>query len=154
MAIACVVVCVGLSERASRSPSVLLQDEALWTPRGYGYRPQGYGEEYPAWYPGMFPIPPTQEAAALAYAPEFVPYLRYKDYLQNVLDAKLDAKRAERDRLASEVYTAAADRCLCTYVRARVCEGVIGCVHADERVLRFHVPLFPFQCASAAGLAG
>ena len=110
LALACVAAIVGVSERSARSPRALMQDEALWTPRGYGPgMPQGLGEPYPAWYPGMYPIPPTQEAAALAYAPEFVPYLRYKDYLQNVLHAKMDAKRAERDELASEAYQAAAD---------------------------------------------
>jgi len=57
----------------------------------------------------MYPIAPTQEAAAEAYAPEFVPYLRYKEYLQNVLDAKMAAKRSERDVLASQVYQEAAD---------------------------------------------
>jgi hypothetical protein len=103
------VAMIAVSERASRSPSALVQDDALWTPRGYGYRAQGYGEPYPAWAPGAYPIPPTQEAAALAYAPEFVPYLRYKEYLENVLDAKLDAKRSERDALASQAYQAAAD---------------------------------------------
>lgn len=110
LALACVATIVGVSERSAHSPRVLMQDEALWTPRGYGPgRPQGFGEPYPSWYPGMYPIPPTQEDAALAYAPEFVPYLRYKDYLQNVLDAKMDAKRAERDELASEAFQAAAD---------------------------------------------
>ena len=103
------VVMIAVSERASRSPSALVQDDALWTPRGYGYRSQGYGEPYPAWAPGAYPILPTQEAAALAYAPEFVPYLRYKEYLENVLDAKLEAKRSERDALASQAYQAAAD---------------------------------------------
>jgi len=89
------------------------RDEALWTPRGYGAgRPQGYGEPYPAWYPGMYPIPPTQEAAALAYAPEFVPYLQYKEYLERVLDAKMYAKRAERDNLASQVYQVASEAAL------------------------------------------
>ena len=63
------VVMIAVSERASRSPSALVQDDALWTPRGYGYRSQGYGEPYPAWAPGAYPILPTQEAAALAYAP-------------------------------------------------------------------------------------
>jgi len=57
----------------------------------------------------MYPIAPTQEAAVEAYAPEFVPYLRYKEYLQNVLDAKMAAKRSERDVLASQVYQEAAD---------------------------------------------
>jgi hypothetical protein len=111
LAVAIALALVAVRERTARSPAALLQggEESLWTPRGYGAgRPQGFGEPYPAWYPGMYPIPPTQEAAALAYAPEFVPYLRYKDYLQHVLDAKLDAKRAERDKLASEAYQEAA----------------------------------------------
>jgi hypothetical protein len=102
LALACLAAVIGVGERASRSPSMLMQDEALWTPRGYGaVRPQGYGEPYPQWTPGMYPIPPTQEAAALAYAPEFEPYLRYKEYLENVLESKMDAKRAERDEVSS-----------------------------------------------------
>jgi len=110
LALACVAAFFGVAERAARSPRALLQDEALWTPRGYGpSEPQGYGQPYPAWSPGMYPIPPTQEAAAKAHAPEFVPYLRYKEYLENVLDAKMASKRAERDELASRAYQEAAD---------------------------------------------
>ena len=30
------VAMIAVSERASRSPSALVQDDALWTPRGYG----------------------------------------------------------------------------------------------------------------------
>ena len=89
LGLAGLALCVVVSWRSALRPVALLND-AVWGAAAAGR---------------AVPIEPTQEA----FAPEFLPYLRYKNYLERVLAAKQAALRSERDGLASKVFQAAAD---------------------------------------------
>ena len=93
LVLAGLALCVVMSGRSALR-SVALLNDAVWGAAAAGR---------------AVPIEPTQEAAAEAFAPEFLPYLRYKNYLERVLAAKQAALRSERDGLASKVFQAAAD---------------------------------------------
>ncbi|EKX48161.1 hypothetical protein GUITHDRAFT_162548 [Guillardia theta CCMP2712] len=74
--------------------------ERLWSPRGYGYRPQYYGEPYPLWEDGMTPIYPDSYSVQREYARSLLPYALQQGWAQEQYRRKVEEKRAERDLYA------------------------------------------------------